>query len=60
MKKIVIVLMILFAVSLTGGLYHTLANLSDVGQETINQELEQFESEMPNVFFNPVPMVPLY
>ncbi len=61
MKNIIIVIMVLCAVSLTGGLYHTLDHLDNVGQEVTNQpHLEQLPSDMPDVVFNSVPMVPRY
>ena len=61
MKKIAIVIMVLFTIGLAGGLYNTFAHLNDVGQEVINQAyVEQLPSDMPDVVFNSVPMVPRY
>ena len=61
MKKIVILFAVLFTVTLTGGLYLTLAHLNDVGQEVTGQaQVEQFLPDMPDVVFNSVPVVPLY
>ncbi len=61
MKNIIIVIMVLFTVSLTGGLYHTLSHLNDVGQEVTNQAyVEQLPFDMPDMAFNPVPVIPLY
>ena len=61
MKNIIIVIMVLFTVSLTGGLYYTFSHLNDVGQEVTNQaHLEQLPFDMPDVGFNSVPMVPRY
>jgi len=61
MKKIVMLLMVLFTVSLTGGLYHTLDHLNDVGQELTNQaNVEQLLPDMPDMVFNPASAVPLY
>lgn len=60
MKKIVIVLMILFTISLAGGLYNTLAQLDNVGQEMTDYiYMEQFPCEMPDLTLNPI-AVPLY
>ncbi len=61
MKNIIIVIMVLFAVSLTGGLYHTLDHMNAVGQEVINQaHVEQLPLDMPDMEFNPAPAIPLY
>jgi len=61
MKNIIVVIMVLCAVSLTGGLYHTLNHLNDVGQAMTNQAyVEQLPSDMPEVVFNSAPVVPLY
>jgi len=61
MKKIAIVIMVLFTIGLTGGLYHTLAHLNNVGQEVTNQAyVEQLPPDMPDAVFHPAPVVPLY
>ena len=60
-KKLVALLMILFTISLAGGLYHTFAQLDNVGQETIdNAFAEQFYHAMPDIILNPTPVVLLY
>jgi hypothetical protein len=61
MKKIAIVIMVLFTIGLAGGLYNTFAHLNDVGQEVINQAyVEQLPPGMPDMAFNPVSVIPLY
>ena len=61
MKKLIALLMILFTVSLAGGLYHTFAQLDAVGQETMDYAFtEQFYHAMPDITLNPTPVLPLY
>jgi len=57
MKKIAIVIMFLFTVGLTGGLHHT----HNGAQEVTNQaNVEQLSSDMPDIVFNSVSVIPLY
>ena len=61
MKKIVTLIMVLFTVTLTGGLYRTLSHLNDVGQEVIGQaHVEQLPPDVPDMVFGQVPGVPRY
>ena len=61
MKKIVIVLMVLFTVGLTGGLYHTLAHLNTVGQEMTGYAHTELPlPAMSDMTISLVPVVPLY
>ena len=61
MKKIIIVLMVLFTLSLAGGLYNTLAQLDNVEAETqTTHNMNPFPYEMPDVIMHPMPGVTLY
>jgi hypothetical protein len=61
MKKIVTLIMVLFTVTLTGGLYHTFSHLNDVGQEVIGRaHVEQLPPEMTDMVFAQIPGVPRY
>ena len=61
MKKLLALLMILFTISLAGGLYHTFAQLDTVGQETMDYAFtEHFPNPIPNITLNPTPVLPLY
>ena len=60
MKKTIIILIALLALSL-GGLYTTLAQLDNVEAETTEHtSINPFPYEMPNVVMNPMYGVPLY
>ena len=61
MKKIIIVLMVLFTLSIAGGLYNTLAQLDNVEAETqATHNMNPFPYEMPDVIMHPMPGVSLY
>ena len=61
MKKILIVLMVLCAVGLMGGLYRTLAQLDNLGQEKTGTPcMEQLLPAMPDVGLDSASMIPLY
>ena len=60
MKKIAIVIMVLFTIGLAGGLYNTLAHLDTIGQETTGySNVTQFPYEVPDIVLSPV-TIPLY
>ena len=60
MRKIVIVIMVLFTIGIAGGLYNTLAHLDTIGKETTDySNLTQFPCEIPDIVLSPVTM-PLY
>jgi hypothetical protein len=61
MKRITIVLMIFFTVSLVGGLYRVFSQLDNVGkQRTYHAYMEQLPNKMPNVLPEPMTGLPLY
>ena len=61
MKKIVTLFMILFTVSLIGGLYHTFANIDKVGYDmTDDTYTEKFIPETPEIILDTISLVPLY
>jgi hypothetical protein len=60
MRKIVIVIMVLFAIGLAGGLYNTLAHLDTIEKETTDySDVTQFHGEMPDIVFSPI-TIPIY
>jgi hypothetical protein len=61
MKKILTLLMILFAVSLVGGLYHTFANIDKVGYNTTDDTYtKEFTSEAPEIILDTIPLISLF
>ncbi len=57
MKKILTLLVILFGVSLVGGLYHTFAHIDKVGDYTYT---EKFAPEMPEINIDTPALMPRY
>ena len=61
MKKVIIVIMVLFTLCLAGDLYNTLAQLDKLEPGTTEQTFATpFPHEMPDVIMSPMPGVPLY
>jgi hypothetical protein len=61
MKKILTLLIILFGVSLVGGLYHTFAHIDKVGYDTADYTYtEKFIPEMPDITIDTTSLMPLY
>jgi hypothetical protein len=61
MKKVIIVIMVLFTLCLAGGLYNTLAQLDNVEPGTTEHtSATPFPHGMPDVIMSPMPGVPLY
>ena len=58
MKKILTLLMILFAVSLVGGLYHTFANIDKVGYNTTDDTYT--EDITLEIILDTIPLVSLF
>ena len=60
MRKILIVLMVVFTIALAGGLYNTLAHLDTVEKKTADySDVTQFPGEMPDIVLSPV-TIPIY
>ena len=57
MKKILTLLVILFGVSLVGGLYHTFAHIDKVGDYTYTEESIP---EMPEINIDTPALMPRY
>jgi len=61
MKKILALLMILFTISLAGGLYHTFAHIDKVGYNTTDYtSMEKFVPETPEIIIDALYLVALY
>lgn len=61
MKRIAVVLMIFFTVSLLGGLCSVFSQLHNVGkQSTEYVYMEQLPAKMPNLLPDPMTGIPLY
>ena len=61
MKRIAVVLMLLFAVSLVGGLCYAFSQLDNVEkQRTYYAYMKKFSDKMPNVLPDPMTGLPLY
>ncbi len=61
MKKILTLLVILFGVSLVGGIYHTFAHIDKVGYNTPDYTYtEESTPEMPEIMIDTISVVPLY
>ncbi len=61
MKKVIIVIMVLFTLCLAGGLYNTLAQLDNVEPgTTAHTSATPFPHEMPAIIVDPMIGVPLY
>ena len=59
MKNIVVVLIILFSISLAGGLYSALSHFDNI--EMMNHtDARQFPQEMSTLNLHPMPVVPLH
>ena len=61
MKRIAVVLMILFTVSLVGGLCCAFSQLDNVEkQRTYHAYMKQLSDKMPNILPDPMTGLPLY
>ena len=61
MKNLIIALMIVFSVSLAGGICMTLSNLNGVSDEVkAYSEKEQFPMGISNIIINPMTAVLIY
>jgi len=61
MKKILTLLMVLLAVSLAGGIYHTSAHIDKVGHDTADYTYtEESIPAMPEIMIDTISVVPLY
>ena len=61
MKNVVVVLMIVFTMSLVGGLYNTLAQLDNVQQETTDYaQMKKIPYIIPDVVLSPMTVVLVY
>ena len=59
MKNTIIVLIILFTISLAGGLYSAFSH-SDNAKMIHHNDVRQFPQEMSTLNLHPMPVVPLY
>ncbi len=61
MKKILTLLVILFGVSLVGGIYHTFAHIDKVGYNTADYTYtEESIPEMPEINIDTTSLMPRY
>jgi len=60
MRKIVMVLMVLFTIGLAGGLYNTLDHLNTIGEKTADlSDATQLTCEVPDIVLSPA-TIPMY